>query len=103
MYWKEILIKGLETEISLNDKEISEANSVRNRNCGILEAQFLNGISGKLPYRVISNRNFRSFSVPNAKHPWTDEFSQRKTGIFGIQINSKFGQCEKLTSNTMVA
>ena len=30
--------------------------------------QFLNGISGKLPYHLTSNRNFRIFS-PNGKHP----------------------------------
>ena len=30
--------------------------------------QFLNGISGKLPYHLSSNRNFRMF-WPNGKHP----------------------------------
>ena len=30
--------------------------------------QFPNGISGKLPYHLISNRNFRIFR-PNGKHP----------------------------------
>ena len=30
--------------------------------------QFPNGISGKLPYHLTSNRNFRIFS-PNGKHP----------------------------------
>ena len=32
--------------------------------------QFPNGISGKLPYHLGSNRDFRSF-WPNGKHPWT--------------------------------
>ena len=32
--------------------------------------QFPNGISGKLPYHLTSNRNFRIF-WPNGKHPWT--------------------------------
>ena len=42
-------------------------------NCGVLlevlDPQFPNGISGKLPYHLISNRNFRIF-WPNGKHPW---------------------------------
>ena len=39
--------------------------------------QFPNGITGKLPYHLTSNRNFRIF-WPNGKHPKTpDQRSQR--------------------------
>ena len=42
--------------------------SVPNGKSGEGTPQFPNGISGKLPYHLTSNRNFRIFS-PNGKHP----------------------------------
>ena len=47
--------------------------------------QFSNGISGKLPYHLTSNRNFRIF-WPNGKHPklpsyWNTPFSKICLGM----------------------
>ena len=39
--------------------------------------QFPNGISGKLPYHLSSNRNFRIF-WPNGKHPRTCKYPEHK-------------------------
>ena len=66
--------------------------------------QFPNGISGKLPYHLTSNRNFRIF-WPNGKHPGCLPFGQKirkfrfevkgayhlakKSGNFGLKSNSK--------------
>ena len=40
----------------------------KKRSTSVGTPQFSNGISGKLPYHLTSNRNFRIFS-PNGKHP----------------------------------
>ena len=49
--------------------------------------QFPNGISGKLPYFLTSNRNFRSF-WPNGKHPRSADVESFCESI-GNQISEK--------------
>ena len=63
------LIRDWELESLANGKEIS-AVPFRGKKRSTSEGtpQFPNGISGKLPYHLTSNRDFRIFS-PNGKHP----------------------------------
>ena len=51
--------------------------------------QFPNGISGKLPYHLTSNRNFRIF-WPNGKHPFSRLDRSDRNGPFHLTIPIHF-------------
>ena len=64
------LMRDWKLESFANGKEISAVRSERKkRSTSEGTPQFPNGISGKLPYHLTSNRNFRIF-WPNGKHPY---------------------------------
>ena len=64
------LMRDWKLESLANGKEISTIPfRTEKRSTSEGTPQFPNGISGKLPYHLTSNRNFRIFS-PNGKHPW---------------------------------
>ena len=65
------LMRDWKLETLENGKEISAVPfRTEKRSTSEGTPQFPNGISGKLPYHLSSNRNFRIF-WPNGKHPWS--------------------------------
>ena len=64
------LMRDWKLESLANGKEISAVpfRTEKERSTSEGTPQFPNGISGKLPYHLTSNRNFQIFS-PNGKHP----------------------------------
>ena len=63
------VIRDWKLESSANGRKVPLFRSERKkRSTSEGTPQFLNGISGKLPYHLTSNRNFRIFSA-NGKHP----------------------------------
>ena len=66
------LMRDWKLESLANGKEISAVpfRAGKKRSTAEGTPQFPNGISGKLPYHLTSNRNFRIFS-PNGKQPYS--------------------------------
>ena len=56
--------------------------------------QFPNGTSGKLPYHLTSNRNFRIF-WPNGKHPKSFIRNVLFKSIFSRQMSRRLGNLER--------